>query len=620
MIDPVLVDLHDITVRSALWWLLLPAIGLPVSITMYLRGQPGFLSRLIVWFGVVPVFLGAAHLGRWTFGALLAASAVWALWEAARLEEKAVRPTPLVLLGAVLAGGAPLVVAATAPVPWPPIIAGWLLAPAVYFLLPRAAGAVRILMAALYLGLGLAIWVQLLLLPAGYRFVLVAFSVVSVSDILALVAGRAFPRIVLFKRLSPGKTLAGYLGGGAAAVSVAFILWFALPELSGGQVLLTALLLGLGGMLGDLLASAIKRRHRVKDFGRALGRMGGVFDRLDSLLGAGGVFWLTMIFLSGDTMAIPEPTDALGHVTVIQTSRSGDRLTEVVTAELDELTATDAEVLELRPTERYQTLVGFGGSFTESTAHVLSRLSAARRDSVIDAYFAADGAAYSLTRTHINSCDFSLDHYAYVDDGDTSLASFSVNHDLTALIPLIQDAARAPGADFKIIASPWTAPPWMKDNDSWYGGSLRPDLADLWARYLVKYLDAYAEHGIEIWGLTPENEPLGNDGHWDSMHFTPQTMRDFIRDHLGPQLTERGSDTKLLIFDQNRDHVEHWAEVILGDPETARYVCGDGGALVCQHHRLVSRGPAACARRLPRQASAAQRGLRRFPGAGLARR
>ncbi len=132
----------------------------------------------------------------------------------------------------------------------------------------------------------------------------------------------------------------------------------------------------------------------------------------------------------------------------------------------------------------------------------------------------------------------------------------------------------ADGADFRIIASPWTAPDWMKDNDSWYGGSLRPGLEPVWARYFSMYLQAYREQGIEIWGITPENEPLGNDGNWDSMHFTPESMRDFIRDHLGPRLRQDGWDTRILIFDQNRDHVEEWAEVILGDPEAAKYVWG----------------------------------------------
>jgi glucosylceramidase len=261
-------------------------------------------------------------------------------------------------------------------------------------------------------------------------------------------------------------------------------------------------------------------------------------------------------------------------VTVIQTSRAGDKLATVLSGEMVTGADTEVPVIELNPGRKFQTLVGIGGSFTESSAHVLSQLSPGNRDSVINAYFSTDGAAYSLTRTHINSCDFSLDHYTYTDDGDTSLASFSIEHDQAELIPLIKDAKNAPGADFRIIASPWTAPPWMKDNDSWYGGSLKPGMEAVWARYFSKYLAAYRDQGIDIWGLTPENEPQGNNGQWDSMHFTPESMRDFIRDHLGPQLVRDGWDSKILIFDQNRDHVEVWTDVILGDPEAAKFIWG----------------------------------------------
>lgn len=259
---------------------------------------------------------------------------------------------------------------------------------------------------------------------------------------------------------------------------------------------------------------------------------------------------------------------------IIRTSRSGDRLKNLEPRAFSKRESGNKTGMELDPGVTYQEIVGFGGSFTESSAHVLSLLSADKRQAVIDAYFSSSGSAYSLTRTHINSCDFSLDHYAYVEPDDLELETFSVEHDMKVLIPLIRDAMEAEGADFRIISSPWTAPDWMKDNGSWYGGSLKPGLEPVWAIYFSRYLQAYREQGIEIWGITPENEPLGNDGNWDSMHFTPESMRDFIRDHLGPRLRQDGWDTRILIFDQNRDHVEEWADVILGDPEAAKYVWG----------------------------------------------
>jgi glucosylceramidase len=263
-----------------------------------------------------------------------------------------------------------------------------------------------------------------------------------------------------------------------------------------------------------------------------------------------------------------------GRASIIQTSRAGDRLKSLGSLSFSKSGSGHGAGLELDPGVTYQEITGFGGSFTESSAHVLSLLSAEKRQAVIDAYFSSSGSAYSLTRTHINSCDFSLDHYAYVEREDFELETFTVEHDMKVLIPLIKDAMAADGAGFRIIASPWTAPDWMKDNGSWYGGSLRPGLEPVWAMYFSRYLQAYREQGIEIWGITPENEPLGNDGNWDSMHFTPESMRDFIRDHLGPRLRQDGWDTRILIFDQNRDHVEEWADVILSDPEAAKYVWG----------------------------------------------
>lgn len=269
-----------------------------------------------------------------------------------------------------------------------------------------------------------------------------------------------------------------------------------------------------------------------------------------------------------------KPPEKDMQATIIQTSRAGDQLDTVRTCALLKAEGGHEAGIELDPGVRYQKIVGFGGSFTESSAHVLDQLSTEKRRKVIDAYFSRSGAAYSLTRTHINSCDFSLDHYAYVDSGDLELETFSIARDMKSLVPLIKDAMAAKGADFKIIASPWTAPDWMKDNNSWYAGSLKTGLEPVWARYFSRYLQAYRDQGIEIWGITPENEPMGNGGNWDSMHFTPESMRDFIRDHLGPRLRQDNWDTRILIFDHNRDQVDEWVDVILGDPKAAEFVWG----------------------------------------------
>ena len=258
---------------------------------------------------------------------------------------------------------------------------------------------------------------------------------------------------------------------------------------------------------------------------------------------------------------------------VFQTSRAGDQVARVSAF------AEEAEQARARITveegRRFQTLRGFGGAFTESSAHVLSLLDGDKRSEVLEAYFSPEHAGYSLMRTHIASCDFSLGNYTYAPvPGDSALEHFSIEHDRSLLLPLIKDAMAVPGADFRLLASPWTAPPWMKDNADWNGGRLRPEHGDTFARYLARYLKAYEEEGVPIWGLTPVNEPEGNDSNWESMHFTPEEMKTFLLECLGPTLEREGLDTKVFVFDQNRNHMEAWADALLGDPAAARYVAG----------------------------------------------
>ena len=260
---------------------------------------------------------------------------------------------------------------------------------------------------------------------------------------------------------------------------------------------------------------------------------------------------------------------------IVQTSRAGDKAAEKQAPPFTPENDSRLPVIRLDPRRQYQEIVGFGGSFTESSAHVLSALSDEKRDEVLHAYFSPDGAAYSLTRTHMGSCDFSLSNYTYANTpDDPGLSDFSIDEDGDDLIPLIRDAAAVEGAEFRIIASPWTAPPWMKDNGDWNGGSLLPEYYDTWALFFCRYIEEYERSGIPIWAVTTLNEPLGNSEQWESMIFTPAEMARFVKDNLGPKFDEKGIDARILIYDQNRDHLEEWANGILGDPEAAEYVWG----------------------------------------------
>jgi glucosylceramidase len=127
---------------------------------------------------------------------------------------------------------------------------------------------------------------------------------------------------------------------------------------------------------------------------------------------------------------------------------------------------------------------------------------------------------------------------------------------------------------FKILASPWTASPWMKDNKSWLGGKLLPEYYDTWALFFSKYVSAYNAEGIDIWGFTVENEPLGNNKNWESMHYTPDEMTNFVQHHLGPKLEVDYPKVKILGYDQNREHLNEWVDSMYKNEETSKYFDG----------------------------------------------
>lgn len=294
-------------------------------------------------------------------------------------------------------------------------------------------------------------------------------------------------------------------------------------------------------------------------------------------------------------------------VEILVTSAAGARLAPApgVPFEAGEATGT---VISIYPDSLRQVIDGIGTSFTESSAFVLAHLEPTPRRAVMERLFGAAGADFTLTRTHIGACDFSVEgKYSYAARaGDGKLKSFTIAPDTEGfdparwpgvrdarydLLPMIREALAIKRAQrdstLRIIASAWTAPPWMKDNDTWYipgspannwqgsGGTLKPRYLGTYADYLVRYLEAYRAAGVPIWGLTPVNEPNGNGGNWESMNFTPESQRDFIRNQLGPRLFDRGQrDVKLLIYDQNRDDLERWAGTILGDRLAASYSWG----------------------------------------------
>lgn len=261
-------------------------------------------------------------------------------------------------------------------------------------------------------------------------------------------------------------------------------------------------------------------------------------------------------------------------IEVYETSANGNNLTKLENFGTNQ---NESELVEvtLAPNVQKQTITGFGGSFTEATAYLLNQLSKKNRDSIIEAYFGESGAKYSLTRTHMNSCDFSLSQYSYAPvEDDKELKHFSIEEDRDDIIPMIKDAMAVSKDGFKILTSPWTASPWMKDNKNWVGGKLLPEYYDTWALFFSKYVSAYKKEGIDIWGFTVENEPLGNGNNWESMHYSPDEMTNFVQNHLGPKLKGDYPHVKILGYDQNREHLNEWVDSQYKNDETSKYFDG----------------------------------------------
>ena len=230
------------------------------------------------------------------------------------------------------------------------------------------------------------------------------------------------------------------------------------------------------------------------------------------------------------------------------------------------------------PSKTFQTFIGIGGALTDAAAETFARLPAGEQQEIMQAYFdPVKGIGYTLARTNIQSCDFSSGSYTYVKDNDTALKTFSVAHDEQYRIPFIREAISHAGGKLTLFASPWSPPAWMKTNNSMlHGGKLKPAFYQSWANYYVKFIQAYARHGIPVWGLTVQNEPMAVQT-WESCNYTGTEERDFIKNYLGPTLQAAGMGQKRLIaWDHNRDLMYQRASTILDDPQAARYVWGIG--------------------------------------------
>jgi len=221
---------------------------------------------------------------------------------------------------------------------------------------------------------------------------------------------------------------------------------------------------------------------------------------------------------------------------------------------------------------------GFGFSLTGGSAMLISRLPASDRNALLRELFLpdGDGIGISFLRLSIGASDLSERCYSYDDrpDGksDPKLAHFDIEAGDLEVIPLLRKIL-AINPEIKIMATAWSAPPWMKTNQSFVGGKLRPDCYAVYAAYLIKYLKAMRDRGITVHAITPQNEPL-NQKNEPSMIMEASEQAEFIKDHLGPALSAAGlAAVELFCWDHNCDVPEYPLEVF-ADAEARRYLTG----------------------------------------------
>ena len=264
------------------------------------------------------------------------------------------------------------------------------------------------------------------------------------------------------------------------------------------------------------------------------------------------------------------------HLRRIQTARdSGFRLSDIDPLIIDRSDWPRLPLIDIDSSGQCQEILGFGGAFTESACTVLAALPEDEREAILQAYFHPwDGIGYRLARTHVNSCDFSLGNWVCWEGPESTL---DLSRYERSIFPAIRGAQRIAGDPIRLLVSPWSPPAWMKTSGQMnHGGSLLPSRRDTWAQALCDWIQGSQQAGITVWGLTVQNEPAAKQV-WESCLYSAQEERDFVRDHLGPALQEAGLDRqRLLVWDHNRDAVYQRAQVVLSDPDAARYVWGTG--------------------------------------------
>lgn len=232
--------------------------------------------------------------------------------------------------------------------------------------------------------------------------------------------------------------------------------------------------------------------------------------------------------------------------------------------------------IEVDSATTYQFIDGFGYTLTGSSAQLINSMGATEKEALLqDLFSTSNGIGISYLRISIGASDLSPTVFTYDDmpagQTDPTLAQFNLGPDLTHLVPLLQRIV-AINPQIKILGSPWTAPSWMKSNQSPIGGSLLTLYYGAYAQYFVKYIQAMQALGITIDAITIQNEPQ-HGGNNPSMLMTSGEQADFIKNHLGPAFNAAAINTKIIVWDHNCDN-PGYPIAILNDGAAKPYVDG----------------------------------------------
>lgn len=233
--------------------------------------------------------------------------------------------------------------------------------------------------------------------------------------------------------------------------------------------------------------------------------------------------------------------------------------------------------IEINDAQTYQSVDGFGYTLTGGSAQVINQLNAQKRQELLQELFGTTGNAISVSylRISIGASDLDAAPFTYNDlptgQTDLNLDKFSLAPSKNDLIPMLKEIV-AINPKIKIMATPWSPPLWMKDNNSFIGGSLQPKYYGVYAQYFVKYIQKMKEEGITIDAITPQNEPL-HPGNNPSLLMTALQQADFIKNHLGPAFKAADNKVKIVIYDHNCNKPEY-PIAVLNDAAANAYIDG----------------------------------------------